>query len=63
MSEHQRDPLLMPSQAAKRLGVHRDTMWRWIKKGIVEIERVGPYKKIRIRASVVDSLAQRGASA
>jgi excisionase family DNA binding protein len=50
------DPLLRPSQAAKALGVTRETVWRWIKKGIVSVERVGPFQKVRIRTSVVEAM-------
>jgi excisionase family DNA binding protein len=50
------DPLLRPSQAAKALGVTRETVWRWIKKGIVRVERVGPFQKVRIRSSVVEAM-------
>lgn len=45
------DRLLVPAEFARRLGVHRDTVWRWIKKGAIPYERVGPFQKIRIRES------------
>jgi excisionase family DNA binding protein len=50
------DPLLRPAVAAKRLGVCTETIWRWIRKGVMPCERIGPYQKIRIRTSVVDSM-------
>jgi excisionase family DNA binding protein len=32
------DPLLRPSEAAKRLGVHRETIKRWMREGVIQHE-------------------------
>lgn len=54
------DPLLRPREAADRLGVHVETIWRWMRKGVMPFETLGPYRKKRVRASVVDSMVARG---
>lgn len=50
------DPLLRPSVVAKRLGVCSETIWRWMRKGAIAYEEVGPYRKKRIRESVMLSM-------
>lgn len=57
------DPLLRPRDAAKRLGVCTETIWRWMRKGAIAFEQVGPYRKKRIRSSVVEALIRRGTGA
>lgn len=48
------DPLLRPTEAAKRLDVSTETVWRWMRKGAIAYEEIGPYRKKRIRLSVVE---------
>lgn len=57
------DPLLRPSVVAKRLGVCTETVWRWMRKGAMPFEEVGPYRKKRIRESTVLSMMHRGTAA
>lgn len=57
------EKLLTPSAVARRLQVRPETVWRWIKKGVLPFEEVGPYKKKRVRESVADSMLQRGTTA
>lgn len=55
MTDHN-DPLLTPAEAAKRLGIHRETLYLWMKKGAVRYVLVGRFvgrRKKRIRASEV----------
>jgi excisionase family DNA binding protein len=48
------DPLLTPSEAAKAvdLAVSAETIRRWIRKGILPVVLVGPYRRAMIRRSV-----------
>lgn len=50
------DLLLRPGQAATQLGVHRETVKRWMRKGVVSYEEVGPFRVKRLRQSVIDAL-------
>jgi excisionase family DNA binding protein len=50
------DPLISVAKAAALLGVDRSTFWRWISKGSVPIERVGPFRLVRVRLSVVEQM-------
>ena len=50
------DRLLTPTEVARRLEVRPETVWRWIKKGAVAYEEIGPYRRKRIRESVAASL-------
>lgn len=40
------DPYLSPAAAARELGVGRTTIWRWIKKGLIESRVVAGYVAI-----------------
>jgi excisionase family DNA binding protein len=53
------DPLIRPSEAARRIGVSSETVWRWLRKGAIAYEQVGPFRRKMIRRSVVE--AQRTA--
>jgi excisionase family DNA binding protein len=46
------DPLLTPHVAAKRLGVHRETIYRWMHRGLLPFIALGPRRKM-IRESEV----------
>ena len=48
------DPLLTPSEASKAvdLAVSAETIRRWIRKGIIPVVLVGPYRRAMIRRSV-----------
>lgn len=50
----ERDPLLTPSEAAKAVdnAVSAETFRRWIRKGIIPVVQVGPYRRSMIRRSV-----------
>jgi excisionase family DNA binding protein len=50
------DPLIRPSVAARRLGVCTETLRRWIRKGALPVERVGPGRVQRVRESEVEKL-------
>lgn len=51
---NQDDPLLSVSAAARRLGVNRATIRRWVRKGAISYVELGPHKRKRLRASDVD---------
>lgn len=53
------DPLLTPSQAAKRLGVCTETIKRWMQKGVLVYERYRGNRYRRVRQSVVDAQLSR----
>lgn len=48
---------LSPAEAAEYMGVHDATIRRWIQKGILPAERVGP-RLIRIKRTNLDALSQ-----
>lgn len=48
---------LSPAEAAEYMGVHDATIRRWISKGILPAERVGP-RLIRIKRTDLDALSQ-----
>jgi excisionase family DNA binding protein len=49
------DPLIRPSEAARRIGVSAETVWRWLRKGAITYEQIGPFRRKMIRRSVVDA--------
>lgn len=49
------DPLLSPLEASKLCGTSAETIRRWIRKGVVPVVLVGPYRRAKIRFSVVMS--------
>ena len=48
------DPLLTPSETARAVdhAVSPETIRRWIRKGVIPVVLVGPYKRAMIRRSV-----------
>ncbi|HXG70685.1 MAG TPA: helix-turn-helix domain-containing protein [Gemmatimonadaceae bacterium] len=48
------DPLLTMREAAEELGVDPETIRRWARKGVISYVAVGPFRRKRIRRSVVD---------
>jgi transcriptional regulator with XRE-family HTH domain len=38
-----------PRELAARCGVSRTQVWRWERRGIVEVERLGPRRQVRVR--------------
>lgn len=48
----QDERFLTVREAAERYSVHPDTLWNWVRKGVVPHERVGPGRGlIRLRPS------------
>lgn len=45
--------LLTTAQVAHAVGVHPETVRRWVRDGSLSCERVGPAKLIRVRLSVL----------
>ena len=46
-----RDPLLTCREVADLYAVHVKTVRRWVRKGIIAVVLVGPYRLVRIRKS------------
>jgi len=46
-----RDPLLTCRDVAKAYGVNVETVRRWVRKGVIAVVLVGPYRLVRIRRS------------
>jgi len=47
------DRLRTPTFAARRLGVTPQTIYRWMRKGIIDYVEVGPFHKKRITDSEI----------
>lgn len=60
MREHPDALLLAPSVVASRIGVHRQTVYRWMRSGALPYVQIGGTK--RIRRSDLDSLVGKMAS-
>ncbi len=45
--------LLTTAQVAHAVGVHPETVRRWVRDGSLACERVGPARLIRVRMSVL----------
>ena len=43
-------------EAARRLGISKPTLWRWIHDGKVKIERLG--REVLIEKTTIDALAK-----
>lgn len=46
--------LLTPRVAAFRLGVDEETLRRWIRKGAIQVVKVGPHRRQRITEAEVE---------
>jgi len=53
-----RATLLSVSDVARELGVSRNTVWKWIRSGVLEVTRLGP-KIVRISPVQVDAMIAR----
>lgn len=61
------DPLLTPRDVARRLGIHRETVYEWMRKGIILYVEIGqgrqrPRKRIR-ESEVVRQLREPSSAA
>jgi excisionase family DNA binding protein len=52
--DHDGEPLLTASEAAKRLGTNTETIRRWMRKGVIGYLEIGPYHRKRLRQCEVD---------
>ena len=50
------DRLLTVAQIVQLTGYSEESIRRWIRKGALPIERVGPYRRVRVRFSVLRQL-------
>jgi excisionase family DNA binding protein len=53
------DRLLTVAQIVELTGYSEESIRRWIRKGALPIERVGPYGRVRVRFSVLRQLFPR----
>jgi excisionase family DNA binding protein len=56
------DPLLKPNIVARRLGVHTETIYRWMRRGFLPFVALGPRRKFVRESEVARILAQRKAA-
>lgn len=47
------DHLLTLHEVAYAVDVHVETVRRWVRGGVLAVERVGPSKRLRVRMSVL----------
>lgn len=54
------DPLIGLDEAARQLGVSRDTVLRWLRAGTLEGVRLGPssHARYRVRESVLEQFTR-----
>jgi len=53
------DQLITVAQTVQLTGYSEESIRRWIRKGALPIERVGPYRRVRVRFSVLRRLFPR----
>lgn len=53
MPNEPRERLLTVGETARLTSNSNGTIRRWIREGLIEVERIGPTRRVRIRASVV----------
>ena len=53
------DRLFTVAQTVKLTGYSEESIRRWIRKGALPVERVGPYRRVRVRFSVLRQLFPR----
>jgi excisionase family DNA binding protein len=51
-------PLMTVAEAATRYGLTRPFAYRWVRKGVFPIVRVGPTRRIRIPVAAADRICQ-----
>ncbi len=49
------DPILNVSEVGRQLGIHRSTVWRWAKTGLLEAIRM-PSNHVGVRKSEVNKI-------
>lgn len=57
---HEQDPLLSPSEVARALGKHPNTIYQWIRDGLLDAIR-HPSGRVVVRRSVVNKLLTNSA--
>jgi excisionase family DNA binding protein len=50
------DRLLTVAETVELTGFSEESVRRWIRKGALPVERVGPYRRVRVRISVLRQL-------
>ncbi len=53
------EPWLAAKEIARREGVTRETVWRWVDKGLIEVRRRGPKTGVRMRFRSALEVKQR----
>lgn len=53
--DHDGEPLLTATDAARRLGVNVETVRRWARKGAMRYVEIGPFNRKRLRQCDVDA--------
>lgn len=53
-----RATLLSVSDIARELAVSRNTVWKWVRSGVLEVTRLGP-KIVRVSPEQVDAMIAR----
>jgi len=53
------DRLLTVAETVALTGYSEESIRRWIRKGALPIERIGPYRRVRVRFSVLRQLFPR----
>jgi excisionase family DNA binding protein len=51
-------PLMTVAAAATRYGLTRPFAYRWVRKGVLPVVRVGPTRRIRIPVAAADRICQ-----
>lgn len=57
---HEEDPILKCGEVARQIGVHRTTVWLWVKTGLLEGIRM-PNGHVGVRQSTVNEVLRASA--
>ena len=57
---HEEDPILKCGEVGRQLGVHRTTIWLWVKTGLLEGIRM-PNNHVGVRQSEVNKILKASA--
>jgi excisionase family DNA binding protein len=53
--------LLTVREAAALYHVHPESVWRWVREGLIPAVRVGPFRRVRLRRVVLSRFFDGGA--